>query len=94
MKKLDDAEAEKNVRHGHGKVTYSDKSVFEGDFSDDKPIQGHYLTADKAYSFEGSFSVGKKQGSGTMEFGKYIIKGTWTNDKLEGLANVSVKGDT
>jgi len=51
MKKLDEENKERKVRHGKGKVVYGDKSYFEGEFNEDKPSNGLFVTEDKSYSF-------------------------------------------
>ena len=74
-----------NKKNGKGRLIFSDKSFYEGNFkNDDFDGYGTYKT--KKYVYEGQFLSGKKNGDGKIT---YFLKnseyeGQFTNDLKDG----------
>ena len=78
-----------NSPHGNGYVKFANGDEYKGHF-----VNGLFHDSNGVYSFKdgsfysGSFSFGLWHGTGEYHFKNYILKGTWTNNLLNGDADV------
>ena len=81
----------REVKHGNGKVTFSDGSWVEGTWGKDQLKSGTFHWPHHNAKFSGTFSSkGIRQGKGVLkQEGGLTIDGFWDNDVIEGKATVT-----
>ena len=74
-----------NKKNGKGRLIFSDKSFYEGNFKNDE-FEGFGIFRTKKYVYEGQFSGGKKNGKGKLTnlIKNYEYEGEFKNDVKDG----------
>ena len=72
-------------KNGKGRLIFSDKSFYEGNFKNDE-FEGFGVFRTKKYVYEGQFSCGKKNGKGKLTnfIKNYEYEGEFKNDVKDG----------
>jgi len=76
--------------HGHGKMTYANGDVYEGELKDGKPNGKGKMTYADGSVYEGEFQNGERHGKGKLTLGTKlndtdgVYEGEWKYGKMDG----------